>query len=99
MICEKRIDYYHQLARKLIDRSTSCKTSILKNVCNNKKIPLILPLLIANKLVSNFREKANHNDDILKILEQLIQTKPIYMMKYLQKRLKFVIMQLMSPYL
>ena len=39
LIYEKKNDYYHQLARKLIDRTTSCKTywSILKTFYNNKK--------------------------------------------------------------
>ena len=36
---EKKNDYYHQLARKLIDPTTSCRTywSILKTFYNNKK--------------------------------------------------------------
>ena len=39
LIYEKKDGYYHQLARKLIDPSTSCKTywSILKTFYNNKK--------------------------------------------------------------
>ena len=39
LIYEKKSDYYHQLARKLIDPSTSHKTywSILKTFYNNKK--------------------------------------------------------------
>ena len=62
MIYEKKNDYYHQLARKLIDPTTSCKIycSILKIFYDNRKIPLIPPLLIGNKLVGDFREKANH---------------------------------------
>ena len=62
LIYEKKNDYYHQLPRKLIDSKASCKTywSILKTFYNNKKMPLIPPLLIGNKSVSDFREKANH---------------------------------------
>ena len=39
LIYEKKSDYYHQLARKLIEPSASCKTywSILKTFYNNKK--------------------------------------------------------------
>ena len=53
LIYEKKNNCYHQLARKLIDPSTSCKPywSILKAFYNNKKISLIPPLLIANELV------------------------------------------------
>ena len=34
--------------------------SILKTFCNGKKIPVIPPILINSKFVSNFEEKANH---------------------------------------
>ena len=42
--------------------STRSKTywSILKAFCNNKKIPLIPPIFIGNKLESDFKLKANH---------------------------------------
>ena len=42
--------------------ATSAKTywSILKTFDNGKEIPVIPPLLINNKLVSNIKEKANH---------------------------------------
>ena len=41
--------------------STSSKTywSILKAFCNNKKIPLILPIFIGNEVESDFKLKAN----------------------------------------
>ena len=35
-------------------------TSLYEKLYNGKKIPLILPVLINNKLISNFKEKANH---------------------------------------
>ena len=33
---------------------------ILKTLYNGQKIPLIPPILVNNKLISNFKEKANH---------------------------------------
>ena len=47
---------------KLNDPHTNAKSywSILKTLYNGKKIPLIPPILISDKLVSNFKEKANH---------------------------------------
>ena len=44
------------------DPHTSAKSywSILKTLYNGKKIPLIPPILIKNKLISNFKEKVNH---------------------------------------
>ena len=55
-------NYYDNLANKLSNPSSSSKTywSILKLFCNNKKIPLIPPILIGNKLESDFKLKANH---------------------------------------
>ena len=46
---------------KLNDPKPSAKTywSILKSFYNNSKIPLIPPLLVNNKTVSDFTEKAN----------------------------------------
>ena len=35
----------------------------LKTLYNGKKIPLILPIIVNNKLISNFKEKANHFND------------------------------------
>ena len=55
-------NYYDKLANKLSNPSTSSKTywSILKTFCNNKKMPLISPIFIGNKLESDFKLKANH---------------------------------------
>ena len=41
---------------------TTTKTywSILKTFCNGKKVPIIPPLLINDKLISDFEVKANH---------------------------------------
>ena len=35
----------------------------LKTLYNGKKIPLILPIIVNIKLISNFKEKANHFND------------------------------------
>ena len=49
---KKKYDYYNTLAKKLSDPITSSKTywSILKTFCNTKKVPIIDPILIENKL-------------------------------------------------
>ena len=62
MILKRKEDYYRLLSDKLNDPHTSAKSywSILKTLYNGKKTPLIPPILINNKLISNFKEKANH---------------------------------------
>ena len=62
MISKCKDDYHRQLSFKLNDPKTSAKAywSILKALCNGKKIPLIPPILVNSKLISNFKEKANH---------------------------------------
>ena len=62
MILKRKDDYYRQLSGKLDDPKTSTKAywCILKFLYNGKKIPLIPPILVNNKLISNFKEKANH---------------------------------------
>ena len=62
MILKWKDDYHRQLSDKLNDPKTSAKAywSILKTLYNGKKIPLISPILVNNKLISNFKEKANH---------------------------------------
>ena len=54
--------YYDYLAKKLNNPNTSPKTywAIMKTFHNAKKIPLIPPLLINDKLESDFGKKANH---------------------------------------
>ena len=60
IISERKSDYYNKLTQKLINPSTSSKTywSILKTFFNGKKIPLIPPLNVGNKLVADIKEKA-----------------------------------------
>ena len=62
MILKRNEGYYCALSDKLTGPHTRTKSywSILKTLYNGKKIQLIPPILISNKLVSNFKEKANH---------------------------------------
>ena len=61
-ILKRKDDYYRQLLDKLNDPKTSAKAywSILKTPYNGIKIPLIPLILVKNKLILNFKEKANH---------------------------------------
>ena len=62
VVSNRKQEYYSNIALKLNNPKTSAKTywSILKIFYNDKKIPFIPPLLIKNKLVSNFKAKLNH---------------------------------------
>ena len=61
MISKRKKEYYDQLSKKLNDPLTSSKTywSILKTFYSGTKIPLIPPIIIDNKVITNFRGKAN----------------------------------------
>ena len=65
MILKRKNDYHQQFSDKLSDPETSAKAywSISKTLCNGKKIPLIPLILVNNKLISNFKEKANYFND------------------------------------
>ena len=65
LILERKEKYYHDQSMKLNDPKTSAKTyrSILKAFYNDSKIPLIPPLLVDNKIVSDFTKKANIFND------------------------------------
>ena len=65
MILKRKEKYYHHLSLKLINPNTSTKTywSILKSFCNDTKVPLILPLLVNNKIVSDFTKKVKLFND------------------------------------
>ena len=56
-----KLKYHERLANKLNDPKTALKTYwvILKTFVNGSKIPLIPPLLVDNKLVTDFVDKAN----------------------------------------
>ena len=55
-------DYHSRLAQKLSDPNANSKTywSILKRFFNGKKVPIIPPLSINNRLESDFKIKANY---------------------------------------
>ena len=50
------------LHNKLIDPTTSSKTywSFVKTFYNGRKIPIVYPLLVNNKLESDFKKKVHH---------------------------------------
>ena len=60
-ILEAKEKNISQLSQKLIDPSTEPKTywKIINRFANNEKTPIIPPLLLNNKILSNFSEKAN----------------------------------------
>ena len=61
-----RKENYDNLFKKLNDPNTSAKTywSILKSFYKGTKVPLIPPLLVNNKIVSDFTDKANIFNDL-----------------------------------
>ena len=60
-ISSSKLKYHERLANKLNDPKAATKTywAILKTFVNGSKIPLIPPLLVDNKLVTDFLDKAN----------------------------------------
>ena len=62
LVCKSKDDYHKHLPRKLTDPKTSSKTNwfILTTFYNGKKVPLIPPLVINNKLEPDFKRKADH---------------------------------------
>ena len=60
-ISSSKLKYHERLANKLNDPKTYPKTYwfILKTFVNASKIPLVPPLLVENKLVTDFFDKAN----------------------------------------
>ena len=65
MVLKRKNDYHRQLSDKLNDPDTLVKAFwyILKILYNGKKIPLVHPILVNNKHISNFKEKANYLND------------------------------------
>ena len=61
LIAENKTSYYSRLSYKLSDPKTSPKAywSILKSFFSDKKIPIIPPLLVNDKYVSDFKTKAD----------------------------------------
>ena len=60
-VSSSKFKYHERLANKLNDLKTATKTYwvILKTFVNGSKTPLIPPLLVDNKLVTDFLDKAN----------------------------------------
>ena len=61
LILQTKTSYYENLGRKLNDPTLQSKTywSILKGFYNGKRVPVIPPLLVNNKFVTDFKVKAN----------------------------------------
>ena len=61
LISQTKALYYENLARKLNNPLLQAKTywSILKTIYNDKKVPLIPPLLIDDNFVTDIKIKAN----------------------------------------
>ena len=59
--------YYEWLANKLNDPNTSGRAywSTMKTLFNSKKVPVIPTTVVNNKLVTNFKDKANIFNDFL----------------------------------
>ena len=62
LITIRKEDYNRHLASKLNDPQSSPKTfwKILKTFYNGNKIPLIPPIIVNDKLISDYQEKASH---------------------------------------
>ena len=58
-ILKAKEKYISQLSQKLIDPSTKLKTywKVINRFVSNKKKPMIPPLLVNDKIISNFSEK------------------------------------------
>ena len=61
IMSQRKEEYYFRLAKKLNHPQTNAKIywSILTTIFNGRKIPVITPILIDGKLVSDFKEKTN----------------------------------------
>lgn len=64
-ISSSNIFYYERLANKLNNPNTSSKTywSKIKTLANSKKVPFTPPILVKNKVVTNFKDKTNIFND------------------------------------
>ena len=61
MIQNQKDKYFYDLSLKLNNLQTRPKTyySIIKSCYSGRKIPMILPLSLSGKIITNFKEKAN----------------------------------------
>ena len=62
LIRDTKTEYHVKSAAKLVNPSTSAKTcwSILETFTSDWNVPVILPSLINNEFISNFKTKANY---------------------------------------
>ena len=69
MISIRKDNYYDHLSKKLNTLNTSAKTywQILKSFYKGTKVPLIPPLLVNNKILLDFSEKADLFNSIFAI--------------------------------
>ena len=67
IILKAKEKYISQLSQKLIDPSIKPKTywKVINRFVSNKKTPMILPLLVNNKIISNFSEKLIPSTNVL----------------------------------
>ena len=74
MIQKRKEKCFYDLSLKLNNPQTSRKTywSIIKSCYNSRKIPIIPPLSVNRKIITNFEEKANLFNKYL-----LFQCKPV----------------------
>ena len=65
LISRRKDEYQNYIASRLNDPKTNAKTYwfIFKTFYNGKKVPIIPPLLINNKLISDFEVKTNYFND------------------------------------
>ena len=70
LISIRKEEYYNHLSKKLNDPNASAKSywSILKSFYKGNMVPLTPPLLVNNKTVSDFIEKANLFNDFFFLL-------------------------------
>ena len=68
-MCSSKSVYYERLAKKLHDPNTSSKAycSIIKTLVYGEKVPVISPIIVNNKLATNFKDKANIFNDFFSI--------------------------------
>ena len=64
LISRRKDDYQNYIASRLND--PKMYWSVLKTFCKDKKVLIIPPFLINNKLISDFEVKANYFNDFFK---------------------------------
>ena len=90
MIYTRKDEYYDHLSKKLNNLNTSSKTywSILKSLFKGIRVPLIPPMLVNNKTVSNFTENANLFNDLFAFQCTPISNNMSYLQENLLRQIK-----------